>query len=863
MKITLAAIVFGVFLFPMPDRLQAQSLGSAGTIEGTVTDPSGGVLPGASISLVQRITGYQQTVTTDSKGTFRLVNVPPNSYHLGVRAPNFAPSEQNVDVRSTVPMKLQIQLTLAGTTTSVSVEAAGLDLIENVPYAHNDIDNRMTSKLPINSPGSGLSDAIQFSSGAVAADSNGFFHPLGDHAQTSFSIDGQPISDQQSKQFSTQIPLDAIQSLELITGAPPAEYGDKTSLIVNAVTRSGLGQKTNGSFLAQWGSFATYSEEATLGFGNAKWGNFLAFNALRSGRFLDTPEFLPVHAIGSNGTVFDRFDYQPGSRDVFHVNIFGARNWFQTPNTYDQLGQDQRSKISTFNFAPGYQHTFSSRTLLTVSPFYRRDWVNYYPSRDLTLDTPATLGQNRTLTNWGVKADVSDIRGRHNIKVGTQLMQTRLLEIFSLGVTDPLFNAVCVDKSGNPVEAPTVTDPGRCARAGRGYGPNPGFLPGLLPYDLTRRGKLFGFNSSDDINQFAFYAQDAVKLGNLMVQAGLRIDRYNGISSDTGVQPRIGASYLIAPTSTVLRASYSRTFETPYNENLLLSSSTGQGGLAANVFGAVASRPLQPGNRNQFNAGLEQAVGKWLVIDADYFWKFTDRAYDFDTLFSTPIHFPIEWKKSKLDGVAARLSTPNLHGFQWVTTLGHTRARYFGPEVGGLIFNSPVSERVFRIDHDQAFQQTTNIRYQHGTNGPWAAFTWRYDSGLVAGAVASVDDALGLTTAQQAAIGFFCGSKQATITTVVTPDDCTINNYGATRLVIPKPGTADDDHNPPRVAPRHLFNIGLGTDNLLRTERFRTVLRFTITNLTNKAALYNFLSTFSGTHFVAPRSYQVALGFVF
>src|SRR2546428_10840698 len=87
---------------------------------------------------------------------------------------------------------------------------------------------------------------------------------------------------------STQVPLDVIQSMELITGAPPAEFGDKTSLIVNAVTRSGLGQKTTGSLMGQWGSFATYSEEATLGFGNKKAGNFLAFNALRSGRFLDT-----------------------------------------------------------------------------------------------------------------------------------------------------------------------------------------------------------------------------------------------------------------------------------------------------------------------------------------------------------------------------------------------------------------------------------------------------------------------------------------------------------------------------------------------------------------------------------------------
>jgi hypothetical protein len=318
-----------------------------------------------------------------------------------------------------------------------------------------------------------------FSSGAVAGDSNGFFHPLGDHAQTSFSIDGQPISDQQSKSFSTQVPLDAIQSMELITGAPPAEFGDKTSLIVNAVTKSGLGQKPNGSFLAQWSSFATYSEEATLALGGPKAGNFLAFNALRSGRFLDTPEFTPLHAIGNNGTIFDRFDYQPTGRDALHLNLFTARNWFQIPNTYDQPDQDQRQKVSTFNFAPGYQHTFGAKTVLTLSPFYRIDHVNYYPSGDPFDDTPATIAQKRTLTNWGAKADVSYASGRHNLKVGTQLMQTRLHENFSFGVTDPFFNAVCVDDNGDPQELPTITNPNNCAKAGLSVKPGTPLEPYL------------------------------------------------------------------------------------------------------------------------------------------------------------------------------------------------------------------------------------------------------------------------------------------------------------------------------------------------------------------------------------------------
>ncbi len=215
--------------------------------------------------------------------------------------------------------------------------------------------------------------------------------------------------------------------------------------------------------------------------------------------------------------------------------------------------------------------------------------------------------------------------------------------------------------------------------------------------------------------------------------------------------------------------------------------------------------------------------------------------------------------------MAVRIGTPNLHGFQWYTTMGHTRARYFrtGDRRPGLQRTMWAATRFSASTTTRRSSRPPNLRYQHGKNGPWVSFTWRYDSGLVAGAVGSLDDALGLTGAQQAAIGFSCGGKFPTIDTPLTDAECTATNYGATRLVIPAEGTENDDHNPPRIAPRHLFDIGAGTDNLFRTEHFRTTLRFAVTNLTNKVALYNFLSTFSGTHFVAPRSYQVALGLVF
>ncbi len=397
--------------------------------------------------------------------------------------------------------------------------------------------------------------------------------------------------------------------------------------------------------------------------------------------------------------------------------------------------------------------------------------------------------------------------------------------------------------------------------AGAGYVPNDAFLAGLLPFDLSRGGGFLNFRGRGTINQAAVFAQDEMTLGNFNLSLGLRFDDYRGLSSGALWQPRLGLAYHFKPTGTVLRGSFTRTMETPYNENLLLSGSTvlgGEGtGQGVGQTGAYGTQALKPGTRDQYSAGFEQAVDKKLLVDGEYFWKFTDNAYDFDTLFNTPIVFPISWHNSKIDGVSLRVSTSEIHGFTAYVVMGHTRARFFGPENGGLLFNSPLATSVFRIDHDQAFQQTAHARYQFKKKGPWVAFTWRYDSGMVAGSVETLSDALALTADQQTAIGFYCGSQHATLAAPIT--SCSSPNFGATRLVIPQPGTANADHNPPRIAPRNIFDAGIGIDDILGREHYKLGLRFNAENLTNEASLYNFLSTFSGTHFIAPRNYQASV----
>src|SRR6202142_3684622 len=293
---------------------------SGGTVAGSVKDPSGAVIVHAKVMLRNSVTGYEQTSTTGADGAFRFNNVPLNPYRLNASASGFAASAQQVDVHSSLPMTGDISVDVAGASTAVTVEASGSQ-VETDPSAHEDVDRSSFLKLPTFDPGGQLSQAVTYSTGGVAADANGFFHPLGDHAQTSFVIDGQHIGDQQSKVFSTQLPANAIQSMELITGAPDAEYGDKSSLVVNAVTKSALGAgRPFGSLETYWGSFGTWGENATFGYGGPKLGNFIAINGIRTGHFLDTPELLPIHDIGNNETIFHRADWLATGADQFTLH---------------------------------------------------------------------------------------------------------------------------------------------------------------------------------------------------------------------------------------------------------------------------------------------------------------------------------------------------------------------------------------------------------------------------------------------------------------------------------------------------------------------------------------------------------------
>jgi hypothetical protein len=167
-----------------------------------------------------------------------------------------------------------------------------------------------------------------------------------------------------------------------------------------------------------------------------------------------------------------------------------------------------------------------------------------------------------------VHADYSYVKGVNNLKVGAQYEQTFLHEGDTLGVVESTYNSPCVNRVTG-ASLPGYSSPTGCTGAAI---PNPDYLSVLAPYDLTRGGAEYNYFGHTDVKELALYVEDDIKAGNWDFNLGVREDVYNGLTDANQTEPRLGAAYNIKRTGTVTSVSYARTLETPFNENLVLSS---------------------------------------------------------------------------------------------------------------------------------------------------------------------------------------------------------------------------------------------------------------------------------------------------
>ncbi|MDX6272384.1 MAG: hypothetical protein QOD28_3607 [Acidobacteriota bacterium] len=767
-----------------------------GTVQGTVRDPGGALVPGASVRIADPTSGYQQTAQTDQQGEFKFLNIPFHIYTVRVEAAGFQPVEKSIDVETAIPTSVEFALAVATASETVTV-TENASLIEADKTASDTNISQTLLERPLGAVPSRGIEAIVASAPGFAPDDNGRLHPRGSESQVQYVVDGIPITDNLSAIFATSLDARTLRTVEVLTGGISAEFGDKLGGVVNVNTRSGRETPTQGVVTFSGGSFSTGEIGVNFSTRTDKLGLLTNLSATTSQRFLDPPTIENFHNFGRTGKGFLRLDYQLTPNDTLRGTFLAGGTNFQIPNRLEQefAAQDQKQRLRDHSEFITYERIFSPTT------FGQFSFFNRYGTARLTSNpsaTPVVAFQDRTLQNVGGIAAVSLTRASHNIKVGGQFTVTPVREEFSFYPTTPFDDFTGEDGAivANPINSFNAIRPFR--------------------FDGNRMGRMFSAYIQDRFSPFH----------NFTIDAGVRYDNYKLIIQEDAFSPRIGVAYFIPRTQTTLRASYNRLFQTPPAENLLLASSAEAAALSplAVVQGQAGVRPILPDKQHVYEVGAQQALSRFLRVNLTVYQKRITNFSDKDQFFDTGIIFPITISAGRVTGEELRLETSDLRGFRAFASYANARAYGVTPINGGLFLGEAVESLdvpglKFANDHDQRNSAQFQLSYNHSPSGLYANFGGRYDSGY------PVDVEPGTTLPDFVAAGF---------------DPRLYNEIDFARG---------------RTRPHTVLNFSVGAD-LLRERRTSLNVQFDVQNLTNTLFLYNFESVFSGTHIGFPRLFS-------
>ena len=800
-RLFLFAVLIGAALSPaLPGFAQAR----IGTVQGTVKDPTGALVPDAQVTITQPVTRYTQTAQTDRAGTFKLVNIPFNTYNVSVKAAGFQPTEEAIDLESTIPLNLDLTLAITGAEAEVTVTESSTALLEpDRSSSDTDISQSILER-PMGAVPSRAIESIVASAPGFVTDDNGRMHPRGSESQVQYVVDGIPVTDNMSAIFSTSLDARTLRTVEVLTGGIPAEFGDKLAGVINVNTRSGLEGPTQGAISLSGGSFSTGEVAADFSTHTKRFGFLTNLSTSTSQRYLDPPTIDNFHNFGRTGKGFFRLDYQFDQNNSLRgVFTFGGSN-FQVANRLEQelSGQDQRQRLRDASQSLTFQHIFSPNTLGQFSFFnrYGRSKLSSNPT-----STPVVAFQNRTLHNYGGIGSIALTRGVHNIKFGGQFTITPIHENFSFYPTVHFEDIVEEDGNAlpNPINSFNAANP--------------------FVFDGRKTGRSLSAFVQDRFSPFK----------NFTLELGVRYDNYKLLISSHAISPRLAAAYFIPRTKTTLRASYNRFFQPPPAENLLLASSPEAASISplSVIQGVTSVQPILPDKENVFEVGAQQLLSRYVRLNLTVYQKRITNFADKDQFIETGVIFPIAIASGRVTGEEIRIESTDIKGFHGSASWANSHAYGVTPITGGLFLGEDPLELQtsgvkFSADHDQRNSVQFQFGYSHRPTGFYATFGGRYDSGV------PTDVEPGTTLADFITEGF----------------DPRL--YG------------EVDFQRGRVRPRTVFDLSIGAD-LRQKERVAINVQFDVQNLTNELFLYNFQSVFSGTHVGSPRLFSGRLSLRF
>ncbi len=668
-----------------------------GAIHGAViAQADHSALPHADVWLEGHTLPEPLRTTTGDDGHFGFQRLVPCQYSLVVAHAGFLEERTHFWLKPREVKNVTLQLALRPLAETVEVTAESVAVAGTHSPSSTVLHEQRIGSLPLGQR-TNLPDMIAATTPGMIRGHDDFVHVRGSELALNTFINGVTFWENPHSVFSPGLSPDMIQSMNVMTGGFPAEYGNRFGGILDVVTKSGFSMDNEGALTLGLGTSLRHNLGVQYGGHTQKAAYFLFSSAFESARFLSPPGRRSIHNTGRGVRNFLQLDFNVNPTNFLKLVLMGDGTNFQIPKTAldDELRPDfnafQRTRSQTAMFT--WSRILSNDALLDTS-FYQR-W-----SRSLLLpaaDPLATATRSeRTLHTSGIKSDLTRFSGQHTFKAGIDLVLLRPEE--SLFYDNAGFNRLAHRLSLSPVE-----------------------VSGPISFAERKTG-----------GQIGLYFQDSVQLTDrLTVDAGLRFDRYSLARSDFHFSPRLNVAYRFLRTDTVLHGSYNHFFVPPAIENVLASSA----GLSR-FFHEVgeALPPLRPVIENQFELGVTHPFHRNLRLGLTGYYRLSNDQLHSVLLPDSRVYTYANFDKAKAWGMEVKMDVPTLArvGLGGYLNYALSRVYLYNPVVAGFIEDSHHLEdnAAFLAPMDQTHTLTAGFTYRHPGSGLWFSMAFEYGSGV-------------------------------------------------------------------------------------------------------------------------------------
>ena len=669
---------------------------TAGELRVTVRDAAG--LPvQCEVSLVSAANDVSQRLETTADGLSIARRLPFGRYRIAITEPGFAVHEALIEIESAVPTEYRATLTPAPVQAQVTVRAEDTLLDTRQPGTVNRVGAETLQQRITTLPGRSLADVVNTQPGWLL-EANGILHPRGSEYQVQYVVDGIPITDNRSPSFAPELDADGVQSMSILTGGYPAEYGRKLGGVIEVVTAANPREGLRGNAVVSAGRFATAGGGASAQYGWSRALIGVSGSASRTNRYLDPPVEENFTNNGTTSSAAIQFEREFSAVDRVGVVVRHGQSGFLVPNerVQEDAGQrqDRTSRDTTGQFS--YQRMVSSAIVAEARAMFRSVGADLWSNE---FSIPIAAFQDRGFRDTYVKATVSGHAGAHEWKTGIDAGFGDVREDFSYRITDPA-----------------------------------DFDPDI---PLT-----FSFADRADSREQSAFFQDQVRLGGWTINAGLRWDHYRLRVDAHALSPRFGVAWSWPRADLVVRASYDRAFQTPAIENLLLASSPDLEVLDDDV----VRLPVPPSLGHFFEAGLSKRVFSVARVDVTQFSRRMRDFADDDVLLNTGVSFPMAFDRAEIHGTEMKLDVPRWRSWSGSLSYSLLHGTGFLPITGGLLLGDDAeaagdSDESFPISQDQRHTLRGRLAY-HVSERAWAAVAAAYGSGLPVEVTSDAPEAL-------------------------------------------------------------------------------------------------------------------------